>query len=356
MDDYARFLTDLVNRYKKPPYYIKHWEITNEPDYTRSDGHEGGLGCWGYDGDKYAELLEVAYTTIKAADPEATVLMGGVAHDWFTEVGGPFYRYFPDIVMDNGGGDYVDGFNFHYFPDYRAEWERWDNRSKDQRYGWLPDPTCGNVYNNRGRSYSASGIDFIVKTTFLRNRMATCHNLNRPIWVTELAEHGYPGDDASLARQARYVIKGHVRGLSADIENITWYSLDRAPYDPYYQSLLYDDFSTKPAYGAYQTLTSELIGYTYSRQRSTWVYDDSNRGYRYVVEAYVFEDQAGNEKTVVWGETDRTLDFQAGQVRVVDRWGNEAFVSDGGADDVDGTQNGVVVLQLANEPVFVSVQ
>jgi hypothetical protein len=75
-----------------------------------------------------------------------------------------------------------------------------------------------------------------------------------------------------------------------------------------------------------------------------------------VVEAYVFEDQAGNEKTVVWGETDRTLDFQAGQVRVVDRWGNEAFVSDGGADDADGAQNGVVVLQLANEPVFVSVQ
>jgi hypothetical protein len=352
-------LTDLVNRYKKPPYYIKHWEIVNEPDYTKSDGHEGGLGCWGYDGDKYAELLEVAYTTIKDADPEATVLMGGVAHDWFTEVKGPFYRYFPDDVMKHGGGDYIDVFNFHYFPDYHAEWERWDNRSKDQRYGWLPDPNCGNVYDpfDAGEvSYTASGIDFIVKTIYLRNRMDACHNVSKPIWVTELAEHGYPDDDASLARQARYVIKGHVRGLSAGIENITWYSLDRAPYDPYYQSLLYDDFSTKPAFGAYQTLTGELAGYTYSHNRNDWVYDDSDRGYRYVIEAYVFEDASQREKTVVWGESDQTLDFQASQVRTVDRWGEETFISDGGAGDTDGEQNGTVVLQISNEPVFVSVQ
>ena len=353
MDEYARFLTDLVNRYKMPPYYIKHWEIVNEPDYTKSDGHDGGLGCWGYDGDQYAQLLAVAYPAIKAADPEATVLMGGIAHDWFTEVGGPFYRYFPDDVMAHGGAGNFDAFNFHYFPDFHAEWERWDARSKDQRWGWLPRPTCGNVYNNQGAAYTASGIDIIVKTTFLRNRLAVCHNVSKPIWVTELAEHGYPGDDASLASQARYVLMGYARALSAGIVNITWYSLDRAPYDPYYQSLLYDDFSPKPAFFAYQTLTAELTGYTYSHDRNAWVYDDSSRGYRYVIEAYVFADAAQQEKTVVWGEPDQTLAFQAGQISVVDRWGAETVIVDGGAGDADGAQNGVVILQLSVEPRFV---
>jgi hypothetical protein len=39
----------------------------------------------------------------------------------------------------------------------------------------------------------------------------------------------------------------------------------------------------------------------------------------------------------------------------VDREGNETFVDDGGAGDVDGTQNGAVELQLSADPVFVTV-
>ena len=34
LDEYARFLTDLVNRYKVAPYHIKYWELENEPDNT----------------------------------------------------------------------------------------------------------------------------------------------------------------------------------------------------------------------------------------------------------------------------------------------------------------------------------
>jgi hypothetical protein len=351
LDEFARFLTDLVNRYKRPPYYVRHWELVNEPDYVYSNGHEGGLGCWGHEGDRYAQMLAVAYPAIKAADPEATVLMGGVAHDWFTEVGGPFYRYFPDDVMTAGGGDYLDVLNFHYFPDFRAEWERWDPNSDDQRYGWLPAPTCGGLYDGEGTQYEAWGPDLIAKTSHFRNRMSTCFGVDKPVWVTELAEHGYPGDPSSLTNQARYVIQGFARGLAIGVQNITWYSLDRPPYDPYYQSLLYDDFSPKPAFYAYQTLTAELNGYEFSYDRivlGTWPV--------YVVEAYVFEneDATQQEKTVAWGSGQLT--FQAGQVRVVDRWGDEAFIADGGVGDEDGTQNGTIVLQLSSEPVFVSVR
>jgi hypothetical protein len=336
VDEFAQFLTDLVDRYKQPPYSIQHWELFNEPDGTDNnpevDPSEGGLGCWGYDGDQYAQMLDAAYQAIKAADPTATVLMGGVAYDWFTEYGGPFYRYFPDAVMQAGGGDYVDAISLHYFPDFHAEWER-----------WVPEgdpPTCGVVDDGIGLSYDAWGIDLIAKSNHFRNRMSTCHDVSRPLWVTELAEHGYAGDPASLERQARYVIQGHARGLAAGVENITWYALT-TPNDEYGQGLLFDDWTPKPAFHAYKTLTSELTGYEYARTLNV-------PG----AEAYVFRAPCEPEKTVAWGNSALTI-APAEQLRVVDHGGNETLVSDGGTGDLDGTRNGAVRLQLTADPVFV---
>ena len=338
LDEFAQFMTDLVNRYKEPPWNIHHWELFNEPDGTWPNGWAGGLGCMGYHGDQYATMLQVAYPAIKAADPDATVLMGGVAHDWFVEYGGPFYRYFPDRVMESGGGNYFDVLNFHYFPDWHAEWERWDPGSPDRRYGWIPAPTCGDLFDGQGTAYEAWGADLIAKTTHFRNRMATCFGLNKPVWVTELAEHGYPNNPDSLAQQARYVIRGYARGLAAGVENITWYALV-TPNDSYHQGLLFDDLTPKPAFYAYKTMTAELGGYAYARTLNV-----PN------VEGYVFATPCGHEKTVAWGSG--RLTFPGGRLRVVDRWGNKTFIADGGAGDADGAQNGIVTLQLSADPVF----
>ena len=139
LDDLAQFLTDLVNRYKQPPYNIHHWELFNEPDFASDDGTWG----WGMFGEEYVLMVTVARGAIKAADPEATVVMGGMAYDWFTEYDGPFNRYFPDDVMAAGGSSALDALNIHYFPDYAAEWERWN-------YSLIP-PTCGWVEDGAAR-------------------------------------------------------------------------------------------------------------------------------------------------------------------------------------------------------------
>jgi hypothetical protein len=196
--------------------------------------------------------------------------------------------------------------------------------------------------------------------------MRTCFGVNKPLWVTELAEHGYPDDPQSLATQARYVIRGHARGLAAGVENITWYALT-APNDNFEQDLLFDDWTPKPAYYAYQTMAAELDGYVYSHDRSVWLSDacavsDPPRGYHAVREAYVFETPCGREKTVAWSDYEgyggdaATLSFApANRLRVVERSGDIKFVADGAASDVDGVRNGAVELQLSPEPVFVSV-
>ncbi len=44
--DFAEFVGAVVNRYSRPPYNIKYWELFNEPDGTRSD-YWAIINTWG---------------------------------------------------------------------------------------------------------------------------------------------------------------------------------------------------------------------------------------------------------------------------------------------------------------------
>jgi hypothetical protein len=333
LGDFIQFLTDMVNRYKQPPYNIHTWELFNE-----ADGNTG----WGRNGDQYATMLSQAYPAIKAADPQATVLMGGLAYDWFVEEApdGVFYRYFADDVMDAGGSAYLDALNLHYYRDFRLEWER-----------WVPEgnpPTCGIVDDGIGTPYAAWGIDIIAKMNHFRNRMSVCHGVDKPLWITEFGEHGEADKPESLAQQSRYVFQGYARALAAGAKVAVWYALVSPPYDPYEQGLLYgDDFSPKPAYYTYQVLTAELEGYHYASTLNSTE-----------VEGYVFGKPDSSDKTIAWSSDPNaspvTTFATTGQLRIVDRQGNVTFVKDGGTGDLDGSRNGFVRLGMTAEPVIVS--
>jgi len=337
LDEFARFVTDLVNRYKEPPWNIHTWELRNEPDGTTPGRDAVGQGCGGLAPDKYVQMLAAAYPAIKAADPGATVLMGGIAHDWFIEYSGPFYRYFPDDVMAGNGDLYLDALSLHYFADFAAEWER-----------WVPEgnpPTCGVVDDGVGTAYEGWGIDILAKANHFVNRMKVCHNVQKPLWVTELAEHGYPDQPDTLEQQARYVIQGHARALAAGAQNVTWFALATPPGDPSHQGLLFEDLSPKPGFYAYQTLTRELAGYDYSSSLSA-------SG----VEGYVFRNDQDRPKYVAWAwgtplQPAYLTIPGVSRLRRVDRYGNESYIQDGGAGDVDGIVNGSIRVQLPAPPV-----
>jgi hypothetical protein len=88
---------------------VRYWEIWNEPDYTQ---------FWTGNVADYYRLLEVAYKTIKSADPQAVVLLGGLAFyekfNWFVELLRQTQGY-PERA-------YFDVMSFHhYFSIYDSE-------------------------------------------------------------------------------------------------------------------------------------------------------------------------------------------------------------------------------------------
>lgn len=336
VQEYQQFLTDIVTRYSQSPYNIKNWEIFNEADMTTANWD--GFTCFGEFGSDYTDILSKSYLAIKTVDPNATVLMSGIAYESWNEdpYNGPFYRYFPDDVMLAGGASYFDALNFHYFPDFHHEWERWNPPAQP--------PTCGRPPEaGQGLAYDGSGIDLIAKTNFFTNRMSTCFSVDKPVWLTEMAEHGVITDSGSLRNQAYYVLKGYSRGLAAGIKNITWFALGD-PLDGFDQSLLTTDFSPKPAFYSYKTLVAQLTNYTYDRTLSI------PEG-----EAYVFRNSCNDEKIVAWGNNAPLNVSPATSLEVTDYLGNVSAIQDGGPGDGDGSQNDSIQVMLSLDPMTGSI-
>jgi len=373
VDAYYQFLEALVDHFP----YIKIWEILNEPDAIPGYRCGSGVMNYGFAGAQYANLLQGAYTRIKALDPSATVIMGGMAYDHFVDedpVNNKFNRYFLDAVMEAGGAPYMDGVNFHYFHDFAGSWEGWTAGNGD--------PTCEEAINlNEGGDdtfYYPYGFDITAKASHVAERLRVCHNVIKPQWLTEIGDHGIHPDnidaldplrvDDTLENQARYVFTVHARGFASGAENITWYALKIVPtltdYD--HQGLLYDERDgllenePKPAYYAYQTMTRELGDYRFDQ----WVSFDPRT--RPAAEAYQFKHMAGatagNPKLVAWSNftSDVPLTLARSSIRVVSRPGNGIFaeefiVTDGGSMDADGAVNGSISFNLKLEPVIIEL-
>jgi hypothetical protein len=93
--DYADFLQYVVNRYKGMG--VRAYQVWNEPNLTY---------YWpsGANPAHYTAMLKTAYPAVKAADPNATVVLGGLSGgDWRFLAG----------VYDSGGRPYFDVAGIH---------------------------------------------------------------------------------------------------------------------------------------------------------------------------------------------------------------------------------------------------
>ena len=132
---FGTFMNALVARYSVAPYNVKYWELWNEEDAPYKSGDDL-WGCWGdtsdanYGGGYYAGMLQVAYPQIKAADPQAKVLIGGLLLDCDPRPGAGCAivghdakqsLFLEGILKTSNIGSFFDGISFHSY-DYYQGW------------------------------------------------------------------------------------------------------------------------------------------------------------------------------------------------------------------------------------------
>lgn len=276
LDEYAEFLTALVNRYGSAPYNVRYWELGNEPDVDPSlVASDSVFGCWGdendeyYGGRYYAEMLKVAYPAIKAADPGATVLIGGLLLDRPPEVAflgfeTPHLRgiswpspqagaatghpgRFLEGILVGGGGPYFDVVNFHGYPPYIGSLQQDEHISSWESRGGV---VLGKV-NFLREVMVAQGVDKPI--------MHTEGSLICPEWNT--IHCVTPGTDFYEA-QADYVVWLFVRNWAEGLLGTMWYQFDGPGWR--FSGMLDGSQNPKPAYLVFDFLTQELANATYT--------------------------------------------------------------------------------------------
>lgn len=213
IDDYVRFLKVMVQRYHKE---IKQWEIWNEPN----------IFFWQGPKDLYAQLLTRSYAAIKEIDPGAQVLglsTAGIDRKFISrmlELQAPF-----------------DVLTIHPYRSHLNDLAFIDDLKKVSDQVKLPD------------------------------------GKRRPVWLTEMGwathtPHNTLRQDFapnSLRAQAELIARSYLCAIVSGVEPRTfWYDFRNDGDDPIYfehqMGIIYNDFSPKPAYLAYATLTRALRG------------------------------------------------------------------------------------------------
>jgi hypothetical protein len=241
LDDFAQFLQALVERYSIAPYHVKYWELFNEPDVDPSlVGPDSVFGCWGdeaddfYGGQTYAEMLKHAYPAIKQADPEATVILGGLLLDAPDSTPGQYLAG----VLEAGGGDYFDVLGFHAYAYYRPDVYNWDS---------VP-----------GTKWASWGGFVVGKTAFLRQIMSE-YGYDKPLMLNETGLAWWPTEEPTEEYQqakADYLVKTYTRGLALGLANVTWFGWQQPSW--LQMAILDRDLSPAPAYQALGFLIQEL--------------------------------------------------------------------------------------------------
>ena len=164
--NFASFMFQADRRCSRPPYNVSYYEIWNEPDVELSvlPSPDSAYGCWGdpndeyYGGGYYGEMLKVVYPVVKAANPSAKVIVGGLLLMCNPHLPGACSsshpRFLEGILHRNGyndGGNYFDGVSFHAYDYYFDQLNKFGN------------PYWGTAWNNGGPGVTAKS-KFILET------------------------------------------------------------------------------------------------------------------------------------------------------------------------------------------------
>jgi hypothetical protein len=317
---FAQFLSAAVKRYSQPPFNVKYWEVGNEPDVPPLAEYAPRqiFGCWGdptddyYGGGYYAEMLKTAYPAIKAADPQAQVLIGGLLLDC-DPTHPPAGKdckpaKFLEGILRNGGGNYFDIVSFHGYPQYNGS---------SSNLGGL-------YYDEHFPSWESRGGVVLGKVDFIREVLAD-YGFVKPVMHTEgslICPESNPScnppPEDFYESQADYVVWLYVRNWAAGLRATIWFTFEGPGWR--YGGMLDENQQPKPAYYALDFLTQELAEASYVRQITQFS----------VLRTFEFS-APGKKIWVMWApdEVPHTITLPPGANKVYDKYGNDITPPDG---------------------------
>ncbi|MFB3895525.1 MAG: sugar-binding protein [bacterium] len=285
---FARYCSAVVSQFKGK---IKYFEIWNEPNIA---------GFWNPEPNPkdYALLLKSAYQACKSANPNC-VILGGVTSLVDTT--------FIEKVFQNGGAQYMDIISVHPYT------------------GVSPEEN-----------------DLIGKLNVTR-KLSEKYEKPLRIWITEVGYPTHIGPNGfPEATQAKYLVRTYLQALASGwVDAVFWYWFGPDGPDATYSEdrfgIIRQDWSEKPAYAAYRTMTEQL-------RKARLLGSISNEtqsilGYRYQV--------GSNQVTVLWskqGLATASLKTKANQITRV--------LSDGTQQVFIPWQN-VVTLTFTEAPTYI---
>jgi len=231
--DFANFLSQLVQRYKGR---IKYWEIWNEPNL---------IYFWANPNPTiYTALLKAAYPAIKASDPAAIVIGGDLA-PWDGSA-----EYLPNTLgyLDGmylaGAKGYFDRLSIHPYTDGNSPtW--YDSRWPMHSYSYSV-PAVRQLMQSYGDS-SPIWLTEVGYTTVPTCDPILCWTPTLP--KTEVEQSNYMAEMINIAKTWDYV------------EALIWYELinmtdppDQSMNPEYYFGLFHKDFSPKIAAGKFRDI------------------------------------------------------------------------------------------------------
>ena len=287
---WKNYVHHIVDRYKDK---IKHWQVWNEPNIS---------GFWQPEPNfvDYTKRLKASHEIIKKIDSNAKILGCNTSRCDQNFIGG---------VFKEGGFEYMDILGVHPY-----------------RYPRTPEET-----NLTG--------DMRELVTLMEK-----YGEAKPIWITEVGWPTHVGDERASTekKQAAMIVRLYIQAIVSNcVEKIFWYNYRNDGLDKNYNEhnfgILHRDFTTKPAYTAYNTMTKAIGHAKFTREL------DFGENIR----AYLF---AENRKQILalWcleGTQEVKLDA-TGDVEVINMMGESSML--------EVTQRNVKV-KISGNPTFVKL-
>ena len=202
INDWVEYISNVCSVYNQ----IKYWELINEVDLVRN---------WTPDiyAVDYITLLKIGYQTVKRINRKNKVLFSGISNS---------DSQYLDSVLCQNVSEYFDIMNVHRY-----------NHKKDE-----PE----------------SLLDYYKQL----EKKLTKYNVAKPVWMTECGcstAEGWTTEETQSMRLPRIFLISFACG----VDKVFWYksrSREMNPEDPEdYFGLWHKDYTPKPAYYAYRTLT-----------------------------------------------------------------------------------------------------